>query len=405
MTVPDLISTAPDVADSTTAVAERAPLTLRRLSSTARAEALFLWRKLELELASQRLMCSSLWTETWLDHFGHWIPHEFLVAYRGPTVCGIVLLTQGVHQMAGPFTLRTCHVGTAGEPEADSVCVEYNRMLARPEDQADLRTALWNHIVHETDCDEFRMDGIESHELSQFVGVPQVRINREPCYYYDFAGLSPQDDLLARLGTNTRSRIRRTLRELGSVRHEWTDSVERSEDLFLQMVDLHQARWNAVGKPGVYASRSFRAFHLDLLRRAVPLRLMSVFAVFSNDQLIGCNQILIDDQRTLVYQCGRTPGEARVSYGVAIDYLNIEESRRRGFRAFDFLAGDTEHKRRLSNQAAELAWLTWRRPNWKNAAIDTLRSLKRASQRWAQSVRPAPRIVPTALEGESHESR
>jgi CelD/BcsL family acetyltransferase involved in cellulose biosynthesis len=59
--------------------------------------------------------------------------------------------------------------------------------------------------------------------------------------------------------------------------------------------------------------------------------------------------------------------------------LCICECLRRGYDAVDFLAGDTEHKRRLSTHHAELAWVVWRRPNLKNSAIDAMRRIKQVA--------------------------
>lgn len=387
MTLQSLLDPTPIASATNATAAARSPLELRVLPASARVEALAVWRQLESELQSTRIMCSSLWTEIWLNHFGGWIPHEFVVAARGNRVCGIVLVTHGVQQTAGPFRLKTRHLGTAGEPEAETVCVEYNTILARPDDHGAFQRAVWQHLVRHSGCDELRLDGFEAKSVAELAGLPQTTVHVQPCCYFDFNGIEPGTDVVSQFGTHTRSRIRRTLRELGDYRTEWAQTVDRAEDLFLQMIDLHQARWNAVGLPGVYASPSFRAFHLELLRRAVPLGWMSVFGVFSGRTLIGCNQNLIDSQRVLVYQCGRAPGEGRVSYGVAIDYLNICESLNRGYRAFDLLAGEAEHKRRMTNAATELAWVTWRRRNWKNAAIDAMRAVKTATRRWSSSQR------------------
>jgi len=368
-------------------------LNLRILPASARAEAMFLWRKLELALASQQLTSSSVWTETWLDHYGMLIPHHFAVGTREGSPCGIALVTEGVAQKAGPFSLSTRHLGTAGEPESDSVCIEYNSLLAAPDDQAPFLLALWNWMHRSSRCDEIRLDGFEASTLEALTtGNSRIQIVRRPSHYYDLEPLrGTTDEPLARLGSHTRANIRRTLRELKETRGVWSETASQAEKLFHQMVVLHQARWNGVGKPGVYSSRRFHDFHLDLLHRAVPLGLMTMFGVTAGDRLIGCNQLLIDNRRVLLYQCGRAEAaQQRVSYGIALDYFAICEARHRGFDAVDFLAGTGEHKRRLSTNQAEVAWVVWRRPNLKNFAIDTLRRLKRSSTKPEHTSQSSP---------------
>lgn len=372
----------------------RAELRLRFLPASARSEAMSLWRALELEFASQRLTCSSLWTETWLSHYGHLVPHQFVIGMRNDSPCGIALLTQGIRQSVGPFRLETWHVGTSGEAEVDSVCVEYNSLLTHPDDSTDFASAIWRWTVQHTRCDEFRMDGFHAPSVDRvFADQPDIRIDRRTSYYFDLRPSRENgEEPLMRLGTHTRANIRRTLRELSDLRCEWAEDTRQAEEMFHDLVRLHQARWNIDGAPGVYSSRIFLDFHRDLLCRAVPQGLMALFSISSGGRRIGCCQMLIDGHRGLLYQCGRAPGSPRISHGLALDYQCICESLRRGIDEVDFLAGDGDHKRRLSTDSTEIAWVTWRRPNVKNATIDAIRHLKRATIQVGKSASRSPEV-------------
>ncbi|MBS0207214.1 MAG: GNAT family N-acetyltransferase [Planctomycetes bacterium] len=354
---------------------------LRFLPASSRIEAMTLWKSLEVELCNQRLTCSSAWTDTWLDHYGGLVPFQFVIGMRQGTIVGIALLTQGVRQSAGPFRLKTWHVGTAGEPESTSVCVQYNSVLCHPDDWIDFGQALWNWAQQETNCDEFRWDGFESTSIAPLLAqYPQSRVERRVAYYFDLESVrATGEDPIMRLGSHTRANIRRTQRDLGGVQVEWAETIERAEFLFHQLVELHQARWNSIGLPGVYSSERFHDFHLDLLHRLFPLGLMSLVGVSAGGRLLACSQLLVDNNRTHFYQCGRVPSSGRVSHGLILDYSCICECLRRGFDEVDFLGGETDHKRRLSTSQAELAWVAWRRPNIKNTAIDTLRRIKQAT--------------------------
>jgi hypothetical protein len=366
---------------SSTAAAEKPALRLRMLPSSLRSEALYLWRKLENELSNRRLACSSIWTQTWLDHFGELIPHQFVVATRDTQTCGIALLTQGVQQAAGPFGLQTWHVGTAGEPEQDSIFVEYNEVLATDDDRDAFLVALGQWFQDNTACDEFRLDGFEVNSLQAVLERnPLACVQRSPSHYFNL--VEPRQlnvDPITRLGTHTRYNIRKNIRLLGEVTATWAETAEVAESLFHPMVKFHQAHWQSLGYPGVYASKRFHDFHLDLIHRAVPLGLMTIFGLSSGGKLVACSQVIVDSNRALLYQCGRTEATRRSSVGLALDYLCICECLRRGYDAVDFLAGDTEHKRRLSTHHAELAWVVWRRPNLKNSAIDAMRRIKQVA--------------------------
>ncbi len=359
--------------------AETQELKLRMLPASSRATALSEWRLLEVELSNTRLTCSSLWTEIWLKHYGAIVPHQFAIASRGGLTCGIALLTQGVDQHTGPIALKTWHVGTAGEPEPDSVFVEYNSLLARPDDQVDFGCALWNWVREQTNCDEFRLDGFDPLSIQWMLDRhPQISVERKSSRFFDLTVAREADvEPISLLGSQTRANIRKSLRQLGNPTGEWADTPQRAEEMFHHMVELHQARWNAVGLPGVYSSRRFRDFHLELLHRAVPLGMTSMFGVKSSSQVIGYCHVMIDLHRVLIYQYGRNVSIEKASPGIIIDYLCIAEALRRGYSAVDFLAGESEHKRRLTTNRAELAWVVWQRRNIKNAAINAVRNIKR----------------------------
>ena len=367
------------------------PLRLETRPASSRSQAMLIWTTLEADLGSQRMMTSSTWTDTWLSHFGGIIPHQFLVAYRGDVVCGICLVTQGIEQRNGPLSTRTCHLGTAGEPEMDSACVEYNTLLARPADRQDFQRALWKWACEQPDWEEFHLDGFHEDEFRAWFGSdPQWSVTSKPARYFDLkVSRALNVESVAMLGPQTRSAIRRSIRRVGNSQCEWAETVKQAEAIFVELMDLHQARWNAEGKPGCYSSRIFREFHLDLLHRLVPQGTMGLFRVRGDEGIIGCNQILIDQNRVCIYQSGRIlPSDHRISTGVIVDFLLIEESRRRGYEAVDFLAGDSPHKRRLSTHSAPLVWAVYRRPSLKHSLIAGLRTMKRVFRRSFQFAAP-----------------
>ena len=359
------------------------PLWLQLLDSSERSAAMRQWREVEASLSNRRLMCSSTWTETWLDHYGALVPHRFVIATRGGQPCGMALLTSGVGQHAGPFPLRTWHVGTAGEPDADSVCVEYNSLLVRDGDRIDFARQLLQWIDYQSDCDQAHFDGFASDEIAELlVDNPQALITRTRSQYFDLrAAREANVEPLLLLGKRTRAHLRRSMLQLGQPTGEWAASAERAEEMLHQMIEQHQARWNALGEPGSYASRRFREFHLDLVHRLVPVGAMGMYRVTSPSGILGCAQVFIDGSRALLYQRGWSSQPGDVSPGMVVDYLCLAECQRRGFDQFDFMAGESEYKRRLSTHATELVWVALRRPRLKFVVLDKLRQIKHALAR------------------------
>lgn len=405
MTKPTLTLFEP-IPDEVSAWQQRS-LRLEILGPLARPDAMKLWREVEERLSNQRLMCSSVWTETWLKHYGSLVPHRFAIARRGDVCCGVALLTSGVNQFDGPMSLRTWHLGTAGEPDADSVCIEYNSLLVRDEDRTDFTQQLGSWIDSQPDCDQAYFDGFASHDIAPLLADnPKAVVLRKSSPYFDLrAAREANVEPIELLGSQTRAKLRRSMRKLGNPIGEWAASAEQAEEMLHRMIERHQARWNALGEPGSYASRRFREFHFDLVHRLVPIGAMGMYRVTSPAGILGCAQVFIDDNRALLYQSGWSPLPGNVSPGLVVDYLCLAECQRRGLDQFDFMAGTSDYKRHLSTHEAELAWVTWRRPRLKFALLDNLRWIKRALSGVEESLRGGASSTPALSALDSVENK
>jgi len=350
---------------------------------SARQEMLSLWRALEERFAPAPLMCTADWTETWLHHFGRIVPHRFAVLSEGDSPFAVALVTQSSCERDGLAPIRALHVGTSGEPDEHSACVEYNAVLCDPR----RRMLAWNALVESLDrepsWDELRLDGFAASELGELLDDPRWCWIRKPSRFVDCSAIRRSHcELISCLGGSTRKIIRQNLRHYGDVAVEWATDVNHAHDIFAELMVLHQARWRAEGKPGCYSSPIFTAFHRELLERFVPQGRMALFRVRAGGTTLGCSQLLIDRGRVLLYQGGRQFGDQKHSPGLVTDYLAIQESLLRGYVDFDFMAGESVHKQRLTTHSADLVWGVRRRPRLKFAVMGRLRQIKH----WLRSI-------------------
>lgn len=360
--------------------ADPVPVSLEIHTSNERDFVLARWRELEERFPDRGLMCSSDWTEIWLRTYGDTVPHRFVLAWNGTAdrICGICLLTEGVSQSDGPVPLRTLHVGTAGEPERDSVCVEYNRLLVDPNCERAFKQRLVEYLNAQSGIDQWNLDGFDESDITDFQAEPsELNVRTETAHWCDLAQLRDEGkDILSGLRSDTRRRVRRSLESYEGLRVEWADTLVHARDIFDELVRLHQSRWTSLGKSGSYASPLFRKFHGDLLDLLINDGRMILFRVRSGSATVGCVQLLIDRGRVLLYQCGWVRAYGKHSPGVVVDYLAMCECLERGYDAYDFLAYETQHKRHLSNASHNLIWARKRHPRFKFAVLNRGRQLK-----------------------------
>lgn len=354
--------------------------------ASARSDAFELWSSLEAMLPPCPLACTRVWTETWLTHYGQSVEHHFVVLLRGETPCGIALLTRSQSSQHWPG-VNVWHVGTAGEADVDSVCVEYNGLLCHEELREPFFSSISSTVSQVLHGHAVAWDGFATADLP-IVDVPEPQATRQGklARYFDLAALRATGlEPITGFGDSTRKGIRQNLRDYGTVHVEWADSVAAAHAIFDELIELHQQRWTAVGQPGCYASSSFTAFHRELIDRLGPKNQLGLVRVRAGGRTLGCTQLLIDRNRVLVYQGGRLQTAGKHSPGLIVDYQCLVESWRRGYDAYDFMAGDSLHKKRLTNRTATLVWREERWPNWRWTTRDIARTVRNRVRHFWQS--------------------
>ncbi|MDA0590620.1 MAG: GNAT family N-acetyltransferase [Planctomycetota bacterium] len=359
-------------------------------SSDVRDFVLSEWRRLEARIGDRGLSCSSDWTEVWLDAYGDLVPHRFLMAIDSEDgqLVGICLITEGVEQKDGPLPIRTLHVGTAGEPDGDSVCVEYNRLLVEPRFEHAFAEQIVSHLEAQSGFDQWNLDGFAEADLAAFLpeeagnAAVALELTRQPTHWFDLKTTRNEGkDILSSLKSGPRRKVKQSFKGYDEVTVDFAESLDQASEIFSELMELHQARWNSVGKPGSYSSERFVRFHEGLLARLVPQGRMALIRVRTGGCTLGCVQVFIEHGRVLLYQCGWAPAEGTKSPGVVLDYVTMKKCFDRGYSAYDFLAFATQHKRQLSNQCHDMIWARRKHPRLKFAVLDKARRLKQMLKR------------------------
>lgn len=355
-----------------------ATISIRWLQANQGTEAGQLWKALE-PLGNGGLACSWDWTDAWLEHYGDLVPYRFAVGEVQGRPQAIALVTNGVGRKRGPFPVRSIHLGTAGEPPGEAVFPPYNRILCHEAHRSDFASALVGELGRESDWHELVLDEFSPEEAEPFLRAePMFETRPDVCPTVDLQAAAAKGSVVATLGSSTRWKIRRALRGLGDVETEWAETPDDALDILAELVLLHQARWNRVGQPGVFSSARFAGFHRDLIPRLVPKGNVILFRVRASGETVGCVYHFVERGRVLMYQMGLAAyPDQKVRPGFVACALAMESAFQRGLLEYDFLAGDSEYKRRLSTSERNVVSASFRRPSLRWSTIDRLGQLKR----------------------------
>ena len=139
-----------------------------------------IWRELEQKLKHKRITSSSAWVNSWLEQYESEIDYEFAVGFCGTVPVGIALIVHSKFQKDGPVKLQSIHLGTAGEPNGESVVVEYNTLLAQPEIKQSFLYEILHTLTTKYQKDGIWIDGVHASDLN-FQDDPTI-LNTHPQY-------------------------------------------------------------------------------------------------------------------------------------------------------------------------------------------------------------------------------
>ena len=356
-------------------------LDLDVLGPEARAIAGAAWAVVERGVPGRSLMIGWDWTETWLAHYGAVVPHRFVVARHDGEPVGVALVTFDEWRR-GPLRLRRAHLGTAGEPPGEGVHVERNGLLALPQHATGFAAALVGAAGQGRPWDAFLLDGfLEADAAALLRTGGRWEVEPQGALVADLAAID-EGGPAGPFSSGLRKEWRRAERIAGPFEVEWPQSADRALRILDELIDLHQARWEAEGSPGAFASSRSRGFHRELTTRLTGRGQVALMRVTGPQGLLGCRYDFIDGDRLLAYQTGWAPDvDDRVSTGRTLDLACMGAARAHGIRWWDWLAGDHWQKRRLSTGSYDLLWATRRRGAARWAAFDAARGARRLTAR------------------------
>ena len=262
-------------------------------------------------------------------------------------------------------------LNSAGEPASDCVFIEHNDVLVHPD--ADARALLeqmlaflvehWPERWH-----EFNLPGVsqQSRAYKSLIADPPVSF----CTHIDKDEASPFIDLEsirreggdydAILSANTRRQVRRSTRayeQEGALTLEVATSVTGALAIFDELAELHQRTWRKRRAAGAFAEERVVRYHRDLIARCTDRDSAHLMRLRCGSRTVGCLYFFAAAGIAWFYQSGLAyEDDNKKKPGLLTHHRAIRHYFDRGYRVYDFLAGDSRYKRSLANQSRRMVW-------------------------------------------------
>ena len=159
--------------------------------------------------------------------------------------------------------------------------------------------------------------------------------DQDPCLVLPLAELS--------LSTHSQKKLRYYRRRLDPVTIEEA-TQETLETLLRSLFDLHAARWQKRGMPGMLADDVIQQFHREVAKAMLDAGALRMYALRSGDRIVAVFYGFAGASTVYYYLSGYDPELEKLSPGTLIVAHAVESAVRDGATTFDFLRGAEEYK-------------------------------------------------------------
>ncbi len=357
---------------------------VRVLSAAEWAEVTPVWDLLYRTSPCASFYLSVEWVSAWLRVFAATLHPQILLFERNGQQIGACLLVRAVEKR-GPFRLKRLYLNTGGEGLSERTLMEYNNILCLAGCEGEVARLLSDYIAGK-EWDEFAIEGLQPGRMSvaldqQFSSLHSSSATLQS-YYIDLIKLrESRIPFLKSLSANSRGQIARSMKlyaAIGPLKCEIARDVATALEFFNEMRTLHQFTWTARGQTGAFGPGRRLEFHDTLIRQASAQGPIHMVRVSAGEETIGVLYNFVRAGKVYFFQSGfHYKQNPRFKPGLVTHACTIQRYIDLGFDEYDFLVGDAQYKKQLSDNCRPLQWIVYSRPSLKLDAIARLRAVKR----------------------------
>ena len=348
------------------------------------------WGALLSRSVSNRPTQSPLWLLAWWRVFGAHQGRKVASAlvYDGSRLIGMAPLLRRVWWYLHAVPYRRLELLGTGEDEQDEIGSEYVGVIAEPGSEEGVAEALaetiargqlgpFDHVVLSALDGDLAMNAA----LALAFEARGMAVRREAVSAAPYIRLpATWEAYLEGLSRSGRYTIRRSLRAF----EEWagadTEFVRVSSASELEegkriLVRLHEQRWRAAGKSGVFASRLFQSFHDAVLPHLIAKDALELVWLTARGAPVAVAYNIVWDNKVLFYQGGRIVDlPQKIRPGIVLHAHGIRKAIEAGRSEYDFLAGAKAYKVQMSNDSRPVTRLLATKAPMRDRVCETIQS-------------------------------
>lgn len=311
------------------------------------------WQALESR-ADASFFLGWTWTGAWLDSYGI-EPDLLAVTDEQGRDVALALLGHAMQpRLLGK--VATLSLNQSGDPVADRPYVEYNGLLVEAAREGEAVPAALAAIARRRDWRALRLSGMTpGSPLLDLPARRKTRLDASPVYMVDLDAVRvAEGDYLSLLSANTRSQIRRAMKDHGgplpSVAVGTADDITPWLD---EMAALNGGRHS----DNAWDDPAFRAFVATLATRGLPTGEVELLRFTDAGGIVGLLVNFVHRGRAMNYQSAfADPRTAKDKPGLLCHAAAVAHYAARDLTHYSLLAGKDRYKQSLSTCEESLEW-------------------------------------------------
>jgi CelD/BcsL family acetyltransferase involved in cellulose biosynthesis len=294
------------------------------------------------------------WISAWLDSYGI---RPDLLAVTDDAGSDVALALVG-HAMQPRLlgAVATLSLNQSGDPAADRPYVEYNGLLVETAREVEATAAAMAALSRRRDWRALRLSGVVPG--GPLLGLPvrrRTRVDMSPVYQVDLDAVrAADDDYLSLLSANTRSQIRRAMKDHGG---PLPDVMVGGLDDIAPWLDEMAAMNGGRHADNAWDDTGFRSFIATIAARGLPSGAVELLRFTDAGGVVGLLVNFIHGGVAMNYQSAfAAPRTAKDKPGLLCHAAAVGHYRGCGLARYSLLAGKDRYKQSLATCEETLEW-------------------------------------------------
>jgi len=185
------------------------------------------------------------------------------------------------------------------------------------------------------------------------------------------------EDYLAGLKRRVRTKVRQALRvtKANGTEHANCDDPDLLDGRLSEMFELHEQRWLDAGQDGVFADLRRRKFYRQIATLALSRGTLRLSYLQFPGRRIAFQFGIVEGDRYYQMQEAYAPEFADMRVGVALRAMSIQSLIAEGVRHYDFMSGESQHKRNWGGKPRSCTTVGFALPSWRAKLAYGVRAL------------------------------